>query len=42
MENKSGRCIVGSPSENQIVKHAANSILKFLFKLGKKFICKTF
>ena len=42
MENKSGRCIVGSPSENQIVKHATNSLLKFLFKRGKKFIGKTF
>ena len=33
MQNKSSRCMVGSPSENQIVKHATNSILK-LFKIS--------
>ena len=32
MQNKSSGCMVGSPSENQIVKHA-NSILK-LFKIS--------
>ena len=40
MENKSGRCIVGSPSENQIVKHAANSILKFYLNLARSSFAK--
>ena len=45
LPSKSGRCIVGALTENQIVKHDTKSILKtfktFLFKPGRKFIGKT-